>query len=135
MIVHAALEENSLPLHLAMVRREYKKRRNAMSAAIKKYCGAAMRFELPEGGLYIWGRLNPTILPTELLRRAAPLGISFIPGDAFYTHGAVSHEIRLCFATHDEERLAEGIRRLAKALNVATAEESLPAASAGRPII
>ena len=135
MIVHAALEENSLPLHLAMVRREYRKRRNAMAAAIKKYCGAAMWFELPEGGLYIWGRLSPTVLPTELLRRAAPLGISFIPGDAFYAQGADSHEIRLCFATHDEDRLTEGIRRLAKALNVATAEESLPTASAGRPII
>lgn len=135
MIIHAALEENSLPLHLALVKREYKKRRNAMAAAIKKHCGPAMRFDLPEGGLYIWGRLPTTVSPTELLRRAAPLGISFVPGDAFYAHGSVSHEIRLCFATHDEDHLSEGIRRLAKALNSVSAETTIPAASAGRPII
>jgi DNA-binding transcriptional MocR family regulator len=134
MIINTALEENSLPLHLAMVRREYKNRRNAMATAIKKHCGSSLRFDLPEGGLYIWGRLPATIAPTELLRRAAPLGISFVPGDAFYAHGAISHEIRLCYATHDEERLSEGIRRLAKALGSYSPEESISAA-AGRPII
>ena len=135
MIVHTALEENTLTPHLALVRREYKKRRNAMAAALRKYCGPAMDFDLPDGGLYIWGRMAPTITPAELLRRAAPLGISFVPGDAFYPHGSPSHELRLCFATHDEERLIEGIRRLAKALTGLGATEPRPLASAGRPII
>ncbi len=135
MIINTALEENSLPLHLALVRREYKKRRNAMAAAIMRFCGATMSFDLPEGGLYIWGRMTQPIAPTELLRRAAPLGISFVPGDAFYAHGSVSHEIRLCFATHDEERLTEGIRRLGKALNAAAIDNSVSTATAGRPII
>ena len=105
-----------------------------MAEAIKKHCGSSLRFELPEGGLYIWGRLPAAISPTELLRRAAPLGISFVPGDAFYAHGSVSHEIRLCYATHDEDRLSEGIRRLAKALNNFSLETPI-SATAGPPII
>ena len=108
-----------------------------MAAAIRKYCSPAMDFDLAEGGLYLWGRLNPAISPTELLRQAATLGISFVPGDAFYAHGAASHEIRLCFATHDEERLNEGIRRLGRALAAtgATAATSVSPPAAGRPII
>ena len=137
LILHTCLEEDALTPHLAKVRREYKKRRNAMAAAIRKYCSPTMDFDLAEGGLYLWGRLTPAILPTELLRQAATLGISFVPGDAFYAHGAVSHEIRLCFATHDEERLSEGIRRLGRALAAtgAAAATSVSPAAAGRPII
>jgi DNA-binding transcriptional MocR family regulator len=135
MIINRCLEEDTLSSHLIHVRREYKKRRNAMAAAIRKYCGPSMEFDLAEGGLYIWGRMGPMISPTELLRHAATMGISFVPGDAFYAHGTPSHEIRLCFATHDEERLTEGIRRLSRALSTVAATSAAPAVAAGRPII
>ena len=116
MILHVCLAEDSLSPHLVRVRREYKKRRDAMAAAIRRYCGPTMEFEPVSGGLYLWGRLAPSVSPTELLRRAAAVGVSFVPGDAFYLHGAESHEIRLCFATHTEDILAEGIRRLSRLL-------------------
>ena len=135
MILNLCLEEDALSLHLSQVRREYKNRRNAMAAAIRKYCGASLEFDLAEGGLYLWGRMSPRISPTELLRHAAALGISFVPGDAFYAHGTPSHEIRLCFATHDEEQLTEGIRRLSRALSAVSSTAAPLAVTAGRPII
>ncbi len=135
MMLNIFLEEDMLPNHLVCVRREYKKRRNAMANAIRKYCAPLMDFDLAEGGLYLWGRMGPAISPAELLRRSATLGISFVPGDAFYAHGQSSHEIRLCFATHDEERLTEGIRRLGRALSAVSAASPALAETAGRPII
>ena len=135
MILNLCLEEDALSLHLSQVRREYKNRRNAMAAAIRKYCGASLEFDLADGGLYLWGRMSPRISPTELLRHAAALGISFVPGDAFYAHGTPSHEIRLCFATHDEEQLTEGIRRLSRALSAVSSTAAPLAVTAGRPII
>lgn len=134
MILHICLQEDSLSPHLIRVRREYKKRRDAMSSAIRRYCGTAMDFEPVSGGLYLWGRLDPSVAPLELLRRAAAAGVSFVPGDAFYTHGTESHEIRLCFATHPEDILSEGIRRLGRILTD-TAGQPARAASGGPPII
>ena len=116
MILHVCLEEDTLSPHLVKVRREYKKRRDAMAAAIRRYCSQTMHFTPVTGGMYLWGKLGPTVSPTELLRRAAAEGVSFVPGDAFYTHGVESHEIRLCYATHSEARLTEGIRRLGRIL-------------------
>lgn len=133
-VANHILTENFLPLHLAMTRREYKKRRNAMVAALRKYCNPQIDFDVPEGGFYIWGKMRK-ISPGELLRRSAPLGISFVPGDAFFTQGAVSHEIRLCFATHDENRLQEGIRRLGKAISSFGSGGEPILHSTGRPII
>ena len=134
MILHICLEEDSLSPHLIRVRREYKKRRDAMASAIRRYCGATMDFEPVSGGLYLWGRLGPSIAPTELLRRAAAVGVSFVPGDAFYTHGTESHEIRLCFATHAEDLLIEGIRRLGRIL-ADTAAHPARRDTGGSPII
>ena len=134
MILHVCLEEDALTPHLAKVRREYRKRRDAMAAAIRKYCSQTMTFTPVTGGLYLWGKLGTEISPSELLRRAAAEGVSFVPGDAFYSHGTESHEIRLCYATHAEERLTEGIRRLGRIL-AETAEIPALTATAGRPII
>ena len=93
-----------------------------------------MTFTPVTGGLYLWGKLGTEISPSELLRRAAAEGVSFVPGDAFYSHGTESHEIRLCYATHVEERLTEGIRRLGRIL-AETAEIPALTTTAGRPII
>ncbi len=134
-LLNTCLEEDIFPSHLMHVRREYKKRRNAMAAALRKYCGSLLDFDLAEGGLYLWGRMSATVSPAELLRRSAALGISFVPGDAFYSHGIASHEIRLCFATHDEERLTEGIRRLGRALSSVSSIATPMVETAGRPII
>ena len=134
MILHVSLEEDTLSPHLAKVRREYKKRRDAMAAAIRKYCSTSINFTPVTGGLYLWGKMSPSVSPSELLRRAAADGVSFVPGDAFYTHGTESHEIRLCYATHAEDRLTEGIRRLGRILAETSGAPAL-SATTGRPII
>lgn len=134
MILNVCLEEDCLSAHLVKVRQEYKKRRNAMAAAIRRYCGPALEFDLCAGGLYLWGRIGPAISPAELLRQAATVGVSFVPGDAFYTRGTESREIRLCFASHGEDRLTEGIRRLGRILSSVSTAPALTTA-ASRPII
>jgi DNA-binding transcriptional MocR family regulator len=134
-ILHICLEDNTLAPHLTTVRHEYKKRRNAMVASIRRYCGNHVEFDLPEGGFYLWCKLRPPVSPGELLRRAAAAGVSFVPGEAFYPNGSESREIRLCFATHREELLTEGIRRLGKIVTSGAADTLPLSPAAGRPLI
>jgi 2-aminoadipate transaminase len=54
----------------------------------------------------------------EMLAKAINARVAYVPGAAFYadaTSGA--RELRLCFSSADEERIREGIRRLAKVLH------------------
>lgn len=134
-ILHKCLVEGSLTEHMNIVRMEYKKRRDAMVSAIRRYCNSYMDFIIPEGGFYLWCTVNPPASGTELIRRAAAAGVSFVPGEAFYTNGSKSNEIRLCFVTHDEELLKEGIRRLGRIFTSGTANVSQTVNMAGRPII
>ncbi|MDD4599499.1 LL-diaminopimelate aminotransferase [bioreactor metagenome] len=134
-ILNTFLEKDYLSEHLSFVRSEYKKRRNAMVHALQRYCNDYMNFNIPEGGFYIWCTINSPISTTDLTRRAAAVGVSFVPGIAFYTNGTHSNEIRLCFVTHDEDLLKEGIRRIGRILSSDTANDSQPLQAAGLPII
>jgi DNA-binding transcriptional MocR family regulator len=135
MILHICLEENYLSKHLAFVRCEYKKRRDAMVHAIRRYCNDYMKFTIPEGGFYIWCTINSPASTTELIHRAAAAGVSFVPGIAFYTNGTRSNEIRLCFVTHNEDLLKEGIRRMGRILTSGAANGTQSMHTAGLPII
>ncbi len=134
-ILHTCLEEDYLTNHLATVRMEYKKRRDAMIGAIRRFCSGYITFNMPEGGFYLWCSITPPASGAELIRRAATVGVSFVPGEAFYTNGTKSNEIRLCFATHNEELLKEGIRRLGRIFASGAANAAQPSDTAGRPII
>lgn len=134
-ILQGCLEQNYLAAHLSVVRREYKNRRDTLATAIRQYCGAYLDFEVPEGGFYLWCTVRPPASPAELLRRSAAAGVTFVPGEAFYLNNAESRQIRLCFATHSTDRLAEGIRRLGKILTSGAANLPAPAKAPGRPLI
>ena len=134
-IAHTYLEQHLLQSHLEFVRREYKKRRDAIAGAIRQYCSSYLDFELPEGGFYLWCNVRPPASAHELLRRSAAAGVTFVPGEAFYLNNTDSRHIRLCFATHGEARLTEGVRRLGKILASGIANTPASHESAIRPII
>lgn len=134
-ILQLCLEEDYLSQHLKQIRSEYKKRRDALAASLRRYCGNHMSFDMPAGGFYLWCLLKPAFSSTELLRRAAALGVSFVPGEAFYANKYNVNKIRLSFSTHDEEVLTQGGKLLGRVF--AAAPEISPAAgeAAGRPLL
>ena len=134
-IINLCLEQDCLEAHLVTIRSEYKKRRDTMANAIRRYCSGYLDFKLPEGGFYLWCNVHPPVSPTELLRCAAAEGVTFVPGQAFYVNGAENRQIRLCFVTHNEELLSEGIRRLGRIFASGAANLVFQSKLTGRPII
>lgn len=111
------IDEGLLSEHLATVRAEYRKRRDAMAQALGRYAGGQLNYSVPVGGFYFWCRITrPGATTRTLLAAASRLGVGFVPGNAFYPGSEGDKELRLCFATNDAPRLQEGIKRLAKAL-------------------
>ena len=115
-LVTMYLNEGRLAEHLAMVRREYKKRRDTMGKALQRLCANEIEFTIPEGGFFFWCKLKRVGTSQQLLQEAAKNRISFVPGGAFHTVPTLDKEFRLCFTTHAETVLLEGVQRLAKTL-------------------
>jgi DNA-binding transcriptional MocR family regulator len=80
------------------------------------------------GGYFIWVRLpvNATVLAKrakEMENLIVAEGTDFeVPGDREVAN--FPNEIRLCFAWEDEERLSEGIERLALLVKLMLTEKS-----------
>lgn len=120
-MVRMFLADGLLADHLTLVRREYKKRRDSAAKALQRLCGNYIDFSLPAGGFYFWCKMKNSGSTRRLLHEAAKNGVSFMPGEAFYTVSAQDKELRLCFTMHNEKVLTEGIQRLAKTLARAAA--------------
>jgi 2-aminoadipate transaminase len=120
--VSAYLDAGHLPRHLAKLRTEYGRRRDAMLAALAAHFPAGSRWTRPTGGMFIWVELPGAADTTVLLQRAlAEERVAFIPGTAFTneldphaTEGlrAGRNCLRLNFSKSTPEDIADGIARL-----------------------
>ncbi|HVG44862.1 MAG TPA: PLP-dependent aminotransferase family protein [Longimicrobium sp.] len=108
-----------LPAHLAMLRREYRLRRDTMLAALEKHFPAGTRWRKPSAGVFVWVELPEGTDAGEVLRVAIEQeGVVFVPGHAFAADGSrtASNCMRLNFSHSTPEAIEEGIARLGRAL-------------------
>ncbi len=101
--------------HLRRSCRIYGRRRDAMLAAIRRYLPGWVSVDPPQGGLFVWARLPATLPATDLLTKACAQGIAFAPG-ALFSPAGNDAAMRLSFAAHPPEVIADGIRRLGQAM-------------------
>ncbi|MDM8520309.1 PLP-dependent aminotransferase family protein [Anaerolineales bacterium HSG6] len=102
--------------HLRRSCRRYRQRRDAIITAIKQYL-PTVRFNPPQGGLFIWLELPEQVSSLALLPLAMQEGVGFSPGSNFFIHRTEGERyLRLNFATHTLEDIEVGIQRLAVAM-------------------
>ncbi len=95
----------------------FRKRRDAMLAAIDRYLPAGISFDPPQGGLFLWLRLPEGLSAQELLPLACEEGVAFAPGNSFFPEGSGGQDwMRLNFVAQSVEEIEEGIKRLGKAI-------------------
>ena len=93
----------------------YRRRRDAMLAALARHMPAGAEWTRPNGGLFVWLRLPERCDGAELLKRAVrEEGIAFVPGAAFYFDGRGRNTVRLSYSLPSEAQIEDGIARLAK---------------------
>lgn len=114
------LQLNRMPTALSRVRDAYAKRASLMCGELKKQLGDAIDFTAPHGGMFVWARLTGAngklANAQEFAKRAIDKGVAFVPGVPFFATNPDTATLRLSFATSDEQKIKEGILRLATAL-------------------
>ena len=89
-----------------------------MLAALARYFPADARWSEPDAGMFIWVELRPGSDTLERLPVAvAREKVAYVPGQAFAVAGTdASHCLRLSYSNCPPDRIADGIRRLARIL-------------------
>ncbi len=95
----------------------YHRRRDAMLAALKEYFPEEASWTRPRGGFYIWATLPGYLDTTDLLALAIEQeSVAFVPGAGAYMDGSGANHMRLAFCAVPEERIEDGIKRLARVI-------------------
>jgi len=120
-VIAAYLETGSLTTHLEIVRGEYRRRRDAMLAALGRL-PSEVRWSLPTSGMFVWVELPAGLDTSALLRTAVENeGVAFSPG-AIFCAGELEKGrrcLRLSFTNHSPERIEEGVRSLERVIREA----------------
>jgi GntR family transcriptional regulator/MocR family aminotransferase len=103
--------------HLRKSGQIFRKRRDAMVVAIKKYLPADVQFEVPQGGLFIWLKLHDNLSSDDLLPLALKEGVDFVPGNRFFPDSSQGRcWMRLNFVVQPPDKIEEGSKRLRRAI-------------------
>ena len=103
----------------------YRSRRDALCAAMHEHLGAHLEWQHPSGGMFVWARARDPRLDTDrLLAHALAHGVCISPSSVFDPEGLDRGAMRINFTLNAPERLAEGVRRLASAIQATLAERS-----------
>ena len=117
------IDRGHLATHIASLAGVYRPRKVAMQRSLKKYFGDLVSTTDPEGGFFLWATLRgsaASISTQDLFEVALAEGVAYIPGPALSVGGKFHDSLRLCFASSSPERIDEGVKRLAAAVDKAT---------------
>lgn len=101
--------------HLPVILDVYRRRLKAILDALERYLSGMGTWNRPQGGMFVWVTLHGNIDTEEVYSRAIERKVAFVPGRFFHIDGSGRNTMRLNFSNTDNERLDEGIRRLAEA--------------------
>jgi 2-aminoadipate transaminase len=113
-IVFELCRSGGLDENLKVVNEALRERRDALVEALREQIPEA-RFVVPEGGYFLWLDLEDDVDTEGLLAEAKNEGVTFVAGPDFMIEGG-SSSLRLSFAPVPAVDVAEGVERLARAL-------------------
>jgi 2-aminoadipate transaminase len=113
-IVCALCESGGLEKNIEFVNGALKDRRDALVEALSKHIPEA-DFVVPEGGYFLWLTLDEDVDTPKLLEASTKEGAPFVAGPDFLIEGG-QNALRLSFASVPADRVAEGVERIAHAL-------------------
>lgn len=116
-VVEEFFRQNLHKAHISNVNKVYRQRRDIMVKAIKKYFPKEAKFNIPQGGLFVWVELPRYIDTTDLLAEAiSEEKVAYIGGGAFFADGSGKNCMRLNFSYPQTDQIEEGIKKLGKVI-------------------
>ncbi|MDP4179758.1 MAG: PLP-dependent aminotransferase family protein [Bacillota bacterium] len=110
------LELYSIDDHISKIRSVYKIRRDLAVKIMEDEFPETVTFTRPKGGLFAWVELPPNINARDVLEKSLKKNVAFVPGGSFFPNGGRENTLRLNFSNMPEDRIVEGLKRLAGVL-------------------
>ena len=122
LVISKYLDMFDVDEHVEKIREVYKHRCELMINTMRECFPPEARFTDPDGGLFTWVELPETINTRELASKALEKKVAFVPGSGFFPNGGNNCCMRLNYSCMPDDKIVEGIHRLADVIKEALAE-------------
>jgi 2-aminoadipate transaminase len=110
------MEKGLLDLNLKKTVALYRERRDHMLRCFREFMPEGVKWTEPEGGLFLFVTLPPSMDAAKLLERAIKKNVAFVCGSVFYCNNEGQNTMRLNFSFAGPEDTCKGVSRLADAI-------------------
>ncbi len=117
--IHQFAKAGALDRSIATVKAALEERVDQLSASLREHLPNA-EFVVPDGGYFLWVDLGEGVDCAKVAAAAADEGVQVVKGTDFVVEGGASC-LRLAYSAVQADRIDEGVRRLAKAVQAAGA--------------
>ena len=113
-IVHQFCVSGDIERSIDTVRAALGERARVLGESLRRHIPEA-RFVEPDGGYFLWIELPEDVPVEKLAPAAAERGVAVVKGSDFVVDGG-RHALRLAYSAVTADRIDEGVRRLAEAM-------------------
>jgi GntR family transcriptional regulator/MocR family aminotransferase len=110
------IREGHMERHLRRMRRLYDQRRQTLVRALQTHFGDRVMILGENSGMHLMIELETQTSNTEIVLRAAEVGVGLNDARQYYLGSGGDHQFVLGYAGLSERKIQEGVRRLAKVL-------------------
>lgn len=116
-IVHQFCVSGDIDRSIQSVSAALGERAAVLATALREHI-PGVRFTEPDGGYFLWIELPDDVRADDVFVAAQERGVAVVKGSDFVTEGG-EHALRLAFSAVTADRIDEGVRRLAAAVDAA----------------
>jgi 2-aminoadipate transaminase len=129
MVITELIEQGVLDRHLAALKTEHRRRRDAMVQAVRQHVPAGqLRFAVPDGGMYLWCDLPAGVRARAVQDRALAESVMVLTGEPFYVDQGGDQQLRICYTSQPADRAPHIAKTLARSLAAAARDRAAPPA-------
>lgn len=118
MVAARYLQSGMFNKNLEKIKSLYKHKKNIMIKAFEDYMPEGVTWTNPQGGLFLFLNLPPQYDTRELFNLAIKENVAFVIGEAFHCDDSGKNTMRLNFSYASDDKIVEGVKRLAAAIQV-----------------
>jgi 2-aminoadipate transaminase len=115
-VADAYMEHCDLDAHVKEIIALYKHRRDLILECMAKEFPKGVEFTHPQGGLFLWVTLPKGCSAKAVFTKSIEKKVAAVIGDAFYPNGKTDRSLRVNFSNMPDDRIKEGIKRMAQAI-------------------
>ena len=121
-IVDAYIDNCDLDAHVEEIKALYGKRLKLILKTMEEEFPKDVTFTRPEGGLFLWVTLPEGVSSLKVFNKCIEMKVAAVIGDAFYPNEKTDRSLRVNYSNMPEDRIVEGVKRMAKAIKAVMAE-------------